>query len=258
MSGDKTIAMLHRVVRWEDAASSRQDAIEYEADPRHRDVLLEQLCLQSPKGVTHSFEKFVLNLGTESELNGVEAETFRCVVMRLEFLVLDRPGIQYAAKQAPRGMARPIVRHQRILRRCARYLIKVFASVWRWERQRWSTRIVVRGDTDWAGCPLTRRCTSGVTEHFGKHTWYTNSTTQVPVSLSSGEAEMYGLTKSCSCALSFKFLPADLCLGDAWKCALTAVRRLGQHNTAEQGISTTRRLAACGSSTSSRPAESTS
>ena len=33
--------------------------------------------------------------------------------MRLGFLALDRPDIQFGAKEAARGMARPTVRHQR-------------------------------------------------------------------------------------------------------------------------------------------------
>ena len=133
--------------------------------------------------------------------------------MRLGFLALDRPDIQYAAKEAARGMATPMVRHQLILKRCARYLVGASALRWEWRFQLWPGHVVVRSDTDWAGCPLTRRSTSGVTVHWGSHLWHTSSTTQVLVSLSSGEAETYGLTKACSRALGFKNLARDLGFG---------------------------------------------
>ena len=115
--------------------------------------------------------------------------------MRLGFLALDRPDVQFAAKEAARGMAAPTARHQQILKRCARYLAGAPALCWRWPFQRWPGRIVVRSDTDWAGCPLARRSPNGVTMHWGRHLWCSSPTTQVPASLSSGEAETCSLTR---------------------------------------------------------------
>ena len=68
----------------------------------------------------------------------------------------------------------------------------------------------MRLDTDWAVCSLTRRSTSGTSVHFAQHTWYCSSTTQVPVSLSSGEAETYGVTKGFSRAIGIRNLENDL------------------------------------------------
>ena len=130
--------------------------------------------------------------------------------MRLGFLALDRPDIQLGAKEAARGMARPTVRHQRMLKRCARYFLQAKTLTWCFARQRFPRCILVRSDTDWAGCPLTRRSTSGTSVHFGQHTWYCSSTTQVPVSLSSGEAETYGVTKAFSRATGVRNLANDL------------------------------------------------
>ena len=47
---------------------------------------------------------------TERELQESEATVFRSAVMRLGFLALDRPDIQFGVKEAARGMARPTVR----------------------------------------------------------------------------------------------------------------------------------------------------
>ena len=51
-----------------------------------------------------------------------------------------------------------------------------------------SSHVTIDGhsDTDAAGCPKTRRSTSGGTLHVGRHTWPTWSSTQRVVSLGSG------------------------------------------------------------------------
>ena len=68
----------------------------------------------------------------------------------------------------------------------------------------------MQSDTDWAGCVITRRSTSGTTSTFGQHLWMTLSSTQVPVSLSSAEAEYYGLVKAGSRAIGLYNLAKDL------------------------------------------------
>ena len=65
-------------------------------------------------------------------------------------------------------------------------------------------------DTDWAGCPRTRRSTSGGCVMLGAHAVKTWSTTQAGVSLSSGEAEFYGVLKGSGIGLGVQSLLADL------------------------------------------------
>ena len=65
-------------------------------------------------------------------------------------------------------------------------------------------------DTDWAGCPITRRSSSGIALKFGTHLWLFASTTQVPIALSSGEAEFYGAVKGASRLLGAAALARDL------------------------------------------------
>ena len=88
-----------------------------------------------------------------------------------------------------------------MLKRLVRYLVLFPNMVWVFRRQRWPGRIKVWSDTDWAGCPLTRRSTSGIVVTFGLHLWLMLSSTQVPISLSSAEAEFYGLVKAGSRAI---------------------------------------------------------
>ena len=50
-------------------------------------------------------------------------------------------------------------------------------------------------DTDYAGCPRTRRSTNGGLVMHGSHLLKTWASTQTVVALSSGEAEYYGEVK---------------------------------------------------------------
>ena len=84
---------------------------------------------------------------------------------------------------------KPLFRHQRMLCRCVHHLGHAPTLTRRWYRERWPDKIVVKGDTDWVGCPLTPRSTSGIRAQFGQLWWLTSCTAQVPISLSSGEAE---------------------------------------------------------------------
>ena len=111
-------------------------------------------------GCSRPLEKIKITPDTERQLQESEAAVFCSAVMRLGFLALDRPDIQFGAKEAARGIARPTVRHQRMLKRCARYLLQAGTLTWCFARQRFPRCILLRSDTDCAGCPLTQRSTS--------------------------------------------------------------------------------------------------
>ena len=70
--------------------------------------------------------------------------------------------------------------------------------------------IDVYADTDWAGCPLSRRSTSGGCIMGGTHLLECCSSTQAGVAMSSGEAEFYGAVKGASTGLGMKALYRDI------------------------------------------------
>ena len=65
-------------------------------------------------------------------------------------------------------------------------------------------------DTDFAGCKVTRRSTSGACVMRGLHCIKTTSKTQTTVCLSSAEAELGGIVGAASGALGLKAIAADL------------------------------------------------
>ena len=64
-------------------------------------------------------------------------------------------------------------------------------------------------DTDFAGCQVTRKSTSGVIVMHGGHVIESWSTNQAVVALLSGEAEYYGLVKAAPVALGIKSIAQD-------------------------------------------------
>ena len=71
-------------------------------------------------------------------------------------------------------------------------------------------RVEVYSDTDWAGCQKTRKSTSGGGLVLGSHLIKSWSSTQNLVSLSSGEAEFYGVVKAAGMGLGYQALLRDL------------------------------------------------
>jgi len=65
-------------------------------------------------------------------------------------------------------------------------------------------------DSDWAGCPATRKSTSGGFLVIGKHIVKTWSSTQATRALSSGEAEFYAIIEGASRALGVQALMDDM------------------------------------------------
>ena len=65
-------------------------------------------------------------------------------------------------------------------------------------------------DTDFAGCLVTRKSTSGGCAMVGRHLVKHWSSTQKVVTLSSGEAELAGIVKGSAEGLGLKSLAEDL------------------------------------------------
>ena len=95
------------------------------------------------------------------------------------------------------------------LKRLCRYLLGARRLVYKYEWQE-ADRIECYSDTDWSGCGRSRRSTSGGCLMFGHHTLKTWSSTQPSVTLSSGEAEFYGVVRASGAALGQQSLMRDL------------------------------------------------
>jgi len=195
--------ILNRVVRW------CEDHLEYEADPRQVERLvadcgLEQCKTVGTPGVRAAFKE----LEEDSELKKELHTAFRGASARGNYLSTDRVDCQFACKEVCRYMAKPTTHAWGALKRLCRFLSGVPRLVYMFKRQDAGT-LDVYTDTDWAGCPRTRKSTSGGCVLLGSHTIKHWSSTQTCVSLSSGEAEFNGVVKGAGMALGFQALLAD-------------------------------------------------
>ena len=182
--------MLNRVLRWCD------DGIEYEADPRQGERLLEGLGLDGDcNGVaTPGLKIRPEQIEAEEKLGNTEATEFRALSARSNYLAADRIDLQFGSKECCWHMSKPGIIAQHALKRLGRFLLKHKRLIYKYRWQSADT-IETYSDTDWGDCQLTRKSTSGGAVMLGEHTLRTYSSTQASVSLSSGEAEYYGLVQ---------------------------------------------------------------
>ena len=199
------VRVLNRSIRW----TTR--GIDYEADPRHRQVILKELGLEGCSPVTTPFGPQEQGcLQDEGELlSGAEAIKFRAIVARLNYLAADRPDIQYAAKEVSKRMATPRKPDWQLLKRLGRYLAGSARAVQTLEWQQGPIGLSTYVDSDWAGDKKTCKSTSGGMIFRGVHLLKSWSTNQQIVALSSGEAELYAQTKGAAQTLGMISMAAD-------------------------------------------------
>ena len=201
---DKEARVLNRVVRW------TAEGLEYEADPRQAEHLVQDLQLEGAKALgTPGCKATPEQLLGDEPVEKSQETPFRAVAARGNYLAADRPECQYAAKEVCRWMSAPTTHSVASLKRMGRYLEGRRRLVFRYPWQS-ASKIEAYSDTDWAGCPRTRKSTSGGCLMLGSHLLKSWSTTQSQVALSSGEAEYYGVVKASGIALGYQSLLHDL------------------------------------------------
>jgi hypothetical protein len=113
---------------------------------------------------------------------------FRSIAGALQYLTFTRPDIAYAVQQVCLYMHDPRESHLAAMKRILRYLRGTPDYGLLLRRSR-SADLVVYTDADWAGCPDTRRSTSGYAVFLGDNLVSWSAKRQTVVSRSSAEAE---------------------------------------------------------------------
>ena len=139
-----------------------EQGLEYEADPRQAEKLLRDLKVdEGVKSVgTPGVKTMREQLEGDVPLPYDKSSPYRAVVARANYLSADRPDLQYASKEVCRWMSTPAETALTALKRVGRYLEWHNRMVYRYDFQK-ATQIDCYSDTDRAGCPRTRRSTSG-------------------------------------------------------------------------------------------------
>ncbi|XP_026379644.1 uncharacterized protein LOC113274481 [Papaver somniferum] len=113
---------------------------------------------------------------------------YRSIVGGLQYLTHTRPDITFAVNNASQFMHSPTYEHMMVVKRILRYLKSSLGSGITITSGD-ITQISGYSDSDWAGCPDTRRSTTGFCVFLGSTLVYWQSKKQSTVSKSSIEAE---------------------------------------------------------------------
>ncbi|KAI3815032.1 hypothetical protein L1987_14684 [Smallanthus sonchifolius] len=117
---------------------------------------------------------------------------YRSLAGALQYLTFTRPDISYAVQQVCMHMHSPRLPHWDSLKRIIRYL-RGTSHLGLTLGPLTSTSLRAYTDADWAGCPDTRRSTSGYCVYFGNNLLAWSSKRQSTISRSSAEAEYRGI-----------------------------------------------------------------
>jgi transposase InsO family protein len=133
-----------------------------------------------------------------AELDGTPLDidnVYRALVGSLLYLLASRPDIASAVVQLSRHLNAPTQGHLKAAKRVLRYLAGTAQKGVNFKRGA-KLRLLCYSDSDWAGCQVTRRSTSGYVAYFagGPISW--KSKLQVVTALSSCEAEYVALTEA--------------------------------------------------------------
>jgi hypothetical protein len=133
-------------------------------------------------------------IDTKAKLSGLvgkpvtDPSLYRSLAGALQYATLTRPEIAYAVQQVCLHMHDPKEPHFHLIKRILRYLkgtihhgLLIHSSS--------SHSLTAYSDADWAGCPDTRRSTSGFCMFLGDNLISWSSRRQTTVSRSSAEAE---------------------------------------------------------------------
>ena len=148
--------------------------------------------------------------GADGLLLSEAATLYRALSARANHLSQDRFDISYCTKELCRDLCQPNTLSHGKLKRIGRYLVGHNRLVYENMFQDSPSELTTYVDTDFAGCTVTRRSTSGGCVMMGNHCVKHWSKTQSTIALSSGEAELGGIAYGMAQSIGVQSLCADL------------------------------------------------
>ena len=126
-----------------------------------------------------------------------DVTSYRSIAGTLQYLMITRPDIAYAVQQVCLHMHAPRDVHLTMLKHTLRY-VKGTINLGVQLRAITTPTITAYSDVDWAGCPDTRRSTSGFCVFLGSSLISWSSKRQTTISRSSAEAKYRAIANAVS------------------------------------------------------------
>ena len=123
---------------------------------------------------------------------------FRALVGALQYLTITRPDIAFAVNSVSQYMSQPSLSHLVAVKRILRYVKGTLGHGLYFAPQRQPVHLSAYSDADWAGCPDSRRSTSGYLVYLGSNLISWCSKKQPTIARSSAESEYRSLAHACA------------------------------------------------------------
>ena len=203
----KELNIFNRIIAW-----SPTNGIIYEADPRHVEIVVEQLGLKEAKPVNTPGAQGEGTIQEDSEqlLEGNEASGYRALAARCNYVSPDRLDISHRVKELARNMSSPTKGNWLQPQRSGRYLKRRPRLQQCFEWQTAPNILRTYSDAGWAGCRQTRKSTTGGCVTLVKRMLKGRSKIKSLVALSSGESELYATLKAAAETLGMISMMKDL------------------------------------------------
>ncbi|PRQ35279.1 putative RNA-directed DNA polymerase [Rosa chinensis] len=123
---------------------------------------------------------------------------FRTLVGALQYLTITRPDIAFAVNSVSQFMSQPRLPHLVAVKRILRYVKGTLGHGLSFAPQHQPVHLFAYSDADWAGCPDSRRSTSGYLVYLGSNLISWCSKKQPTIARSSAESEYRSLAHACA------------------------------------------------------------
>ena len=170
--------------------------------------LLERASMSSCKPMSTPMPSKGRQLPTCDELYP-DPTHYRSIVGGLQYLTFTRPDISYSVNFVCQYMHAPTMAHYKIVKRILRYVrgtahfgMRILASS--------TLDLYAFSDADWAGCPTSRRSTTGFCTFLGGNCISWSAKKQSTVARSSAEAEYRSMASTAAEITWLSFLLRDL------------------------------------------------